>query len=118
MKKMIVLLSSFTLITLLSLSAIAQEMQKKPPKPQKVSMPTTDADIQKCIEEKFASAASLKDKKPTVSVSGGVAIITGEAKNGGAKGAATKIAKSCGAKEIKNNLTVAASTKKPTEKKN
>lgn len=118
MKKTLVLLSSLTLIVLLALSATAQEMQKKPPKTQKASVPTTDADIQKCIEEKFANAASLKDKKPSVSVSGGVATITGEAKNGGAKGGATKIAKSCGAKDVKNEMTVAASTKKPTEKKN
>lgn len=117
MKKKLFLLSSITLIVLLALTVSAQEMQKKPTKAQKASMPTTDADIQKCIEEKFASAASLKDKKPTVSVSGGVATITGEAKNGGAKGGATRIAKSCGAKEIKNEMTVAASTKKPMEKK-
>jgi osmotically-inducible protein OsmY len=118
MKKTFVWFSSISLIILLALSATAQEMQKKPPKTQKASTPTTDADIQKCIEEKFASAASLKDKKPTVSVSGGVATITGEAKNGGAKGGATKIARSCGSKEVKNEMTVAASTKKPTEKKN
>lgn len=117
MKSTFIWLSSITLFVLLALNATAQEMQKKPPKTQKASTPMTDADIQKCIEEKFASAASLKDKKPSVSVSGGVATITGEARNGGAKGGATKIAKSCGAKEVKNEMTVAASTKKPTEKK-
>lgn len=120
MKRTLVGLSSITLIALLALGASAQEMKKtseaKPAKTKKAT-PTTDADIQKCIEEKLASAASLKDKKPSVSVSGGVATISGEAKNGGAKGAATKIAKSCGAKEVKNEMTVAASDKKPADKK-
>ncbi len=121
MKRNLVWLSSITLIALLALSASAQEMQKKTSEAKtaktKPALPTIDADIQKCTDEKFANAASLKDKKPSVSVSGGVATITGEAKNGGAKGAATKIAKSCGAKDVKNNMTVAASDKKPTEKK-
>ena len=121
MNRTLVWLSSITLIALLALGASAQEMKKKTseakPAKTKKATPTTDADIQKCIEEKLANAASLKDKKPGVSVSGGVATITGEAKNGGAKGAATKIAKSCGAKEVKNEMTVAASDKKPADKK-
>ena len=130
MKRTLVWLCSITLIALLALSASAQEMQKKKseakpdkakseakPDKTKKATPKTDADIQKCIEEKLANAASLKDKKPSVSVSGGVATITGEAKNGGAKGAATKIATSCGAKEVKNELTIAASDKKSSDKK-
>lgn len=117
MKRTLIWLSSITLITLLTLSVTAQDMQKKPAKTQKASMPTTDADIQKCIEEKFTNAASMKDKKAGVSVSGGVATITGEAKNGGTKGGATKMAKACGAKEVKNQMTVPAMAKKPVEKK-
>ena len=121
MKRTLVWLSSITLIALLALSASAQEMQKKTseakPAKTKKATPTTDADIQKCIEEKFAKAPSLKDKKPSIRVSGGVATITGEAKNGGTKGVATRIAKSCGAKEVKNNMTVAPSDKKPSDKK-
>jgi osmotically-inducible protein OsmY len=116
MKRTLVWLSSVTLIALLALSTSAQDMKKtseaKPAK-TKLATPTADADIQKCIDDKFANAASLKDKKPSISVSGGVATITGEAKNGGSKGAATKMAKSCGAKEVKNEMTVAASDKKP-----
>jgi len=120
MKRTLVWLGSITLIALLALSASAQEMQKKTseakPAKTKKTVPTTDAEIQKCIEEKFANAASLKDKKPGVTVSGGVATITGEAKSGGAKGAVTNMAKSCGAK-VKNDMTVAVSDKKPAEKK-
>jgi osmotically-inducible protein OsmY len=114
MKKLIAV---FTLISLLALAATAQEMQKKP---AKSAAPKSDDEIQKCIDDKFANAPSMKDKKPSVSVSGAVATITGEAKNGGTKGAATKMAKSCGAKEVKNDMTVAAGAKpakKPAEKK-
>ena len=117
MKKNVLWLCVFTLLTTCAFTAMAQE--KKPdakPAKTKAAMPTTDADIQKCIDDKFANAPSMKDKKPTVAVSGGVATITGEAKNGGAKGAATKIAKSCGAKEVKNEMTVAAGAKKSDKK--
>ena len=106
-----------------SLSVNAQEMQKKadakPTKAakEKPAKPTTDPDIKKCIEDKFAQAASLKNKPPAVAVSNAVATITGEAKNGGAKGAATRMATSCGAKEVKNEMTMAAGVKKPAEKK-
>lgn len=125
MKRIILLMNSIVLLALLAFTVIAQEtMQKKPEaKPAKIAKakpakPTGDADIQKCIDEKFASAASLKDKKPSVVVANGVATITGEAKNGGAKGGATRIAKSCGARDVKNDMTVvAASAKKPAEKK-
>src|SRR5437868_3636111 len=112
MKRIFVWLSSIALIALLALSASAQEMQKKTSetssaKPKK-ALPTVDADIQKCIVEKFANAPSMKDKKPGVTVSGGVATLTGEAKNGGSKGAATRMAKGCGAKEVKNQMTIPA----------
>jgi osmotically-inducible protein OsmY len=105
-------------LSLLVTIAFAQEMQKQPAAPKakpakaKAAMPTSDADIQKCIQDRFANSPSMKDNLPKVSVSGGVATITGEAKNGGQKGAATRSAKSCGAKEVKNEMTVAAKMKK------
>jgi osmotically-inducible protein OsmY len=122
MKRMSFWFSSLALFALLTFNVTAQDMQKNPdakPKAAKAKavMPTADPEILKCIQEKFANAASLKDKPPSVAVTNGVATITGEAKNGGAKGGATRIAKSCGAKEIKNEMTVAASAKKPAEKK-
>ncbi len=122
MKRITFWLGSIVLLALLAFNVTAQDMQKKPDaKPKaaktKAAMPTTDADILKCIQDKFANAASLKDKPPSVTVANGVATITGEAKNGGAKGAATRYAKSCGAKQVKNDMTMAAGAKKPAEKK-
>ena len=115
MKRFILALCSLTLLVTL---AFAQEMQKQPatskakPVKAKAAMPTSDADIQKCIQDKFANSPSMKDNPPKVSVSGGVATITGEAKNGGQKGAASRQAKSCGAKEVKNEMTMAPKMKK------
>ncbi|MBI1760215.1 MAG: BON domain-containing protein [Acidobacteria bacterium] len=118
---------TIAVFVLLTCNVMAQDMQKKTEaKPKaakaKAALPTADADILKCIQDKFAGAASLKDKPPSVTVSGGTATITGEAKNGGAKGAATRYAKGCGAKQVKNDMTVAAGAKKaekkPAEKKN
>lgn len=122
MKQMSFRFSSLALLVLLAINVTAQEMEKKPaakPKAAKVkaAMPTTDPDILKCIQERFASAPSLKDKPPSVAVANAVATITGEAKNPGTKGAATRSAKSCGAKEVKNDMTVLAGIKKPAEKK-
>ncbi len=114
-KQLVLAMGSLSLLVTI---AFAQEMQKQPATPKakpakaKAAMPTSDADIQKCIQDRFANSPSMKDKPPTVSVSGGVATITGEAKNGGQKGAATRSAKSCGAKEVKNEMTVAAKMKK------
>ena len=123
MKRTLVSVCTLLFVALLAVNGFAQDMEKKATdkaaKPAKVKAPkpTTDPEIQKCIQDKFASAPSLKDKLPTVSVSGGVATITGEAKNGGTKGGATRIAKSCGAKDVKNDMTVAASSKPAKEKK-
>jgi osmotically-inducible protein OsmY len=107
MKKVMLVFSSLFLLATL---VFAQDMQKQsaPKKKPAKEMPTSDADIQKCIQDRFANSASMKDNPPKVTVSGGVATITGEAKNGGQKGAATRSAKSCGAKEVKNEMTVAA----------
>ncbi len=68
----------------------------------------SDADIQKCISDKLAASASLKDQGISVAVSNGVATLTGKVKNAGSKGAATNLAKGCGAKSVKNELTIAA----------
>jgi osmotically-inducible protein OsmY len=114
MKATLTVFCAIVLTAVLAFSSQAQEMQKQPkakPAKEKAAMPTSDADIQKCIQDKFANAPSMKDKAPMVSVSGGVATITGEAKNGGQKGSASRMAKACGAKEIKNEMTVAPKKK-------
>ena len=69
--------------------------------------PADDAAVQKCISDKFAASESLKDQGLSVTVSGGVATLTGKVKTMGSKGAATNIAKSCGAKSVSNQITIA-----------
>lgn len=114
MKRTFTFLCSAVLFGVLAFSTNAQDMQKKSESKSgkaKAAMPTSDPDIQKCIQDKFANAPSMKEKQPTVAVSGGVATITGEAKNGGQKGAASRMATACGAKEVKNEMTVAPKKK-------
>jgi osmotically-inducible protein OsmY len=79
-------------------------------------MPKGDADIQKCITDKLAGAEKLKSQGFSATVSGGEATLTGTANNAGSKGAATKIAKSCGATKVTNNIS-SPPVRKPAEKK-
>ncbi len=81
--------------------------------------PKSDADIQKCITDKFAAAEKLKSQGFSATVSNGEATLTGTANNAGSKGAATKIAKSCGATKVTNNISSPPVSKpaKPAEKK-
>ncbi|HZF37946.1 MAG TPA: BON domain-containing protein [Blastocatellia bacterium] len=112
MKKTIAL--TFTLLltiafasTQASLASQDSEMKKKADKPTKAAAapkaPKTDADIQKCIADKLAASKTVTGG--AAAVSNGEATLTGEAKNGGAKGGAAKQAKSCGAKTVVNNIT-------------
>jgi len=73
----------------------------------KTAAPKDDAAIQKCISDKLAASASLRTQGITAAVSNGTATLTGKAKNAGSKGAATNIAKGCGAKNVTNNITIA-----------
>jgi osmotically-inducible protein OsmY len=104
----------------LSLAASAQTpppaMTKTAPKTgQKASAPKSDADIQKCIQDKLAST-KLKDDGITVAVSGGDATLTGATKIAGHKGNATQFAKRCGATKVTNNITVQTTPKVKTAK--
>jgi osmotically-inducible protein OsmY len=90
------------IVVLLIVAGIAQNQ-----KLANASQPADDAAIQKCVSDKFAASPSLKDQGLSVSVSGGVATLSGKAKNSGSKGAATNIAKSCGAKSVTNQITIA-----------
>lgn len=84
--------------------ASQEEMKKKADKPAKAAAaPKTDADIQKCISDKFAASKTITGG--AAAVANGEATLTGEAKNGGAKGGAARTAKACGAKTVVNNLT-------------
>lgn len=102
MKKLMTTLSLLTLTIFLTLAAAAQSAGTgKAP-----AAPRSDEEIQKCILDAFAKGASLKDQKLSVTVSNGVATITGTARNQGSKGAASRIAKSCGAREVKNEAAI------------
>jgi osmotically-inducible protein OsmY len=87
--------------------ASQEEMKKKADKPAKAAAapkaPKTDADVQKCISDKFAASKTITGG--AAAVANGEATLTGEAKNGGAKSGAAKTAKACGAKAVVNNLT-------------
>ena len=76
----------------------------------------SDAEIQQCIAERLASSPSLKDQGLSASVSGGAATLSGTAKNPGSKGAATNIAKKCGATSVVNKITISADYKPPKRK--
>jgi len=72
-----------------------------------------DGTIQKCIADKLAASASLNPQGFSATVTGGVATLTGTAKDAGSKGAATNIAKKCGAKKVTNNISAPAVGKHP-----
>lgn len=93
--------------------------EKKSVKKSAPAAPKTDADIQKCISDKFANSEKLKSQGFSATVSNGEATLTGTAQNAGSKGAATRIAKSYGASKVNNNITAPAIPKpsKPAEKK-
>ena len=104
------LLISMIVVAVFALSAMAQgaaaPAKEKPAKPAKVaSAPKSDAEVAKCINDKFAASSAIKNGK--ASVSGGVATLTGDVTSGGAKGGQTVAAKSCGATSVTNNITVA-----------
>ncbi|HZS06964.1 MAG TPA: BON domain-containing protein [Blastocatellia bacterium] len=120
MKRLFIAASVITLMSLLTLSAAAQEMTAKKPKAAKpakaAAAPKSDADIQKCISDKLAASKTVTNG--SAAVSDGVATLTGEASSAGAKGGATRSAKACGAKSVTNNITVAAKPKPaPPQKK-
>jgi osmotically-inducible protein OsmY len=123
MKKISAFVAAVCLAAFVSLGVSAQTKpaDTKPAKPAKAEKPKpapkSDAEIEKCITDKLAASPKLKDQKITVSVSGGVATLTGEVNNGGSKGAATNICKSCGAKSTKNNITVKKAPKPEKPKK-
>ena len=74
-------------------------------KPKKEMTPSTDDEISKCITDKFSNSEKLKTQGFSASVKDGEATLTGQAQNAGSKGAATRIAQSCGARSVKNNIT-------------
>lgn len=73
----------------------------------KAEAKTDDASVAAAVKEKIGSMPSLKDAKIDVSVSGGVATLTGMVKNGGLKGVATNAAKRvAGVKSVSNKIEI------------
>jgi osmotically-inducible protein OsmY len=84
----------------------------------------SDSDIQSCVESKMAGSSKLKDQGFGVSLSNGVATFTGTTKNSGSKSGVSSIAKTCGTRQVVNNITVekaapsaTGTTKKSTKSK-
>ena len=105
-------LFSVLVVVVFALSSMAQTATapamktEKPAKAAKVaSAPKSDAEVAKCINDKFATSSAIKNGK--ASVSGGVATLTGDVMSGGSKGGQTRAAKACGATSVTNNITVA-----------
>lgn len=68
----------------------------------------SDDEIRKCIVDKFNNSEKLKSQDFNATVQNGEATLTGTARNAGSKGATTRIAQSCGARSVKNNITAPA----------
>jgi hypothetical protein len=109
MKKKIAL--TFTLLLTIAVASTqaslafqeGEMVKKKSDKPAKVAAaPKTDAEIQKCISDKFAASKTVTNGAAAVANS--EATLTGDAKSAGAKGGATRSAKACGAKKVVNNI--------------
>ncbi|HKX28933.1 MAG TPA: BON domain-containing protein, partial [Blastocatellia bacterium] len=66
--------------------------------------PKSDEEITRCIVEKLSNSEKLRPQGFSAKVSQGEATLTGQAQNAGSKGAATRIAQSCGARSVKNNI--------------
>jgi len=103
MRRTLNLICSLVFIAMLPALTLAQNSNSS----AKATAPKDDAGIQKCIGDKLAASASLKSQGITAAVSNGTATLTGKVKNAGSKGAATNIAKSCGAKSVTNDITIA-----------
>src|SRR6266545_4909996 len=106
MRKTILIVCQLVLLAVFSLNARARETID-------ASAAKSDSEIQQCISDRLAASPSLKDQGLSSSVSNGAATLTGTARNPGSKGAATRIAKKCGATTVINNITISASYKPP-----
>lgn len=113
-------LSIFAVLVCLLAFATALTLPVAADSPSIIPAPETsfrgDAEIRQCIVDRLAASPSLKEQGLSASVSGGAATLSGTAKNPGSKGAATNIAKKCGASSVVNNITISPDYK-PAKKK-
>jgi BON domain len=108
--------SGLALTSVLALGAVANSTATnktaQTAKPGKTAAaPKNDSEIQSCISSKLTTAPKIKDQGFSVSVSGGTATFTGTTKNAGSKGGVGSIAKSCGAKQVVNHISVESTSK-------
>lgn len=90
------------------------------PRPAKTSSVTStpvvgDAALERAITQRFAKSA-IASNGFTVSVSGGVATLRGSAKVAQHKGVATRLAKSVGAREVRNQIELAPSAREAMQR--
>jgi outer membrane lipoprotein-sorting protein len=95
---------------LLAMAAQSQAQSRTAAKPS-----PTDAELENAIRQRFSKSKSAADKF-TVRVQGGVATIEGKTDVVQRKSAATRMAKSAGAKKVVNNIQVSEAARQGTSK--
>ena len=89
---------------LTALATLAAQ-QAKPPAPPPAKAQTSDIELEKAIRARFAKSKAGADKF-TVRVQGGVATIEGKTDVVQRKAAATRMAKTAGARQVVNKIEV------------
>ncbi len=94
----------FIALMLTALATLAAQQRGVPPK-QPAKPPISDVELEKAIRARFAQSKSGLDKF-TVRVQGGVATIEGKTEVVQRKGAATRMARTAGARQVVNKIEV------------
>ena len=94
----------FIALMLTAVAALAAQQRGAPPK-QPAKPAISDVELEKAIRARFAQSKSALDKF-TVRVQGGVATIEGKTDVVQRKGAATRMARSAGARQVVNKIEV------------
>ncbi len=96
----------FIALLLAALATLAAQQRAVPPKqPGAVKPQISDVELEKAIRARFAQSKSGLDKF-TVRVQGGVATIEGKTEVVQRKGAATRMARTAGARQVVNKIEV------------
>jgi BON domain len=96
----------FIALLLTALATLAAQQRGVSPKQAVAAKPQiSDVELEKAIRARFAQSKSGSDKF-TVRVQGGVATIEGKTEVVQRKGAATRMAKTAGAKQVMNKIEV------------
>ena len=95
----------FIALMLTALATLAAQQRGAPPKQPATRPPLSDVELEKAIRTRFAQSKSGLDKF-TVRVQGGVATIEGKTEVVQRKGAATRMARTAGARQVVNKIEV------------